>query len=156
MKKWLAAFAAVGLICAGAAFAQSFPGLFITSPIGTEQINVVNGGPSIASVFIRQVRDAAGYTTSTPSTGFTNAFAAGQSQMQIGGASTLATGTITLTALPVDGQMNCFYTKPAITALTLQVGTAGQTLNDAVTAAAATTRYCYLYTLATTTWNRFQ
>lgn len=150
-------FAGLLLACvAGVAVAQ-FPGLFIASPNGSESINVVNSGPQITSVFLKQIRDAAGYSIQSPSTGFSLSFGSGQSVMQIGGASTLAAGTITLTAAPVDGQVNCFYTKPIVTALTLQVASgSGQTLNDAVTATTATTRYCYLYSLTGTVWNRTQ
>jgi hypothetical protein len=96
-----------------------------------------------------------GYNKQSPSTGFSIAFGYGQSIMQIGGSATLASGTVTLASAPVDGQINCFYTKPAITALTVQVAS-GYTLNDAVTSASATTRYCYLYSASNTTWDRVQ
>ena len=154
MKKIAVAGFAV-VVLGGIALAQAIPGLFIASPTGAEQINVVNTGPQIASVLLKQMRDAVGYSVQSPSTGFTLSFGAGQSLMQIGGSSTLATGTINLTASPVDGQKNCFYTKPAVTSLTLSASS-GQTLNDAVTSTSATTQYCYLYSLASTTWNRVQ
>lgn len=142
---------------AALAQAPGTPTTAIASPTGLEQVEVSNPGPYIAILQGRQLRDAAGYTKQTPATAFTLAFAAGQSQMQIGGAATLATGTITLTAAPVDGQQNCFYTKPVVTALTLQVfAGSGQTLNDAVTATAATTRYCYIYSAGNSSWDRLQ
>lgn len=153
MKKWLAGLILAGVGIAGIAAAQ-FPGLFIASPNGSESINVVNAGPQITSVFLKQVRDAAGYSKASPTSG-TQTFAAGQSQMQIGGSSTITALTIALTAAPVDGQVNCFYSKPAITTLTLSASSP-QTLNDAVTSASATTRYCYLYSLSNTTWDRIQ
>lgn len=151
MKKWLAGLVLAGI--AGVAVAQ-IPGLFIASPAGTEQINVLNSGPQIASVFLRQVRDAAGYSKASPTSG-TQTFAYGQSQMQIGGGTTISTLTIAFTAAPADGQINCFYSKPAITTLTLSA-TSGQTINDGVTSASATTRYCYLYSVSNTTWDRIQ
>lgn len=151
MNKWLAGLLLVGV--SGVAAAQ-FPGLFITSPNGSEAINAVNSGPQIASVFLKQVRDAAGYSKASPTSG-TQTFASGQSVMQIGGGTTISTLTIALTAAPVDGQVNCFYSKPAITTLTLSA-TSPQTLNDAVTAASATTRYCYLYSASNTSWDRTQ
>lgn len=148
----LGALAALGLF-SGAALAQ-VPGLFITSPTGTEQVVVRNASPQVTNVYLRQMRDARGYSKQSPSTGFSLTFGVGQSEMQIGGSTTLATGTINLSAAPVDGKIECFFTQPAITALTLSGN--GHTLNNAVTATAATTRYCYLYSLSNTTWDRVQ
>ena len=84
-------------------------------------------------------------------------FGRGQSEMVITGASTITTATINL-APPLfsyDGAKNCFYTKPAISTLTLQA-TSPQTLNDAVTSTSATTRYCYIYSASNNSWNRLQ
>jgi hypothetical protein len=127
----------------------------LVSPTGTEAINTYSN-TLLSQVYSTQLRDAAGYSKQSPASGSTLTFAYGQSVMQIGGASTLATLTIKLAAAPVDGQVNCFYTKPAVTALTLSLSTVSQTLNDAVTATSATSRYCYLYSLGTTTWDRVQ
>jgi len=130
--KWLVAAA----LCLGAipALAQvSYSGgTYTKPPLGIEQ-----------------------YIKQSPTTGSTMAFAPGVQQMQIGGASTIGALTIDLTVLPYDGQIDCFYTKPIVTALTLTAaGT--QTLNDAVTAATATTRYCYIYSNSNTSWDRIQ
>lgn len=97
-----------------------------------------------------------GYSKQSPTSG-TLTFGRGQSEMQIGGSSTISTLTITLAppAYAYDGQMNCFYSKPAITTLTLQA-TSPQTLNDAVTSTSATTRYCYLFSASNNTWDRQQ
>lgn len=38
------------------------PGLYLTSPTGNEQINVLGLGPQIETVTINQIRNAAGYT----------------------------------------------------------------------------------------------
>ena len=151
MRKWLFG-AALGLL-AGAALAQ-VPGLFIAAPVGSEQINVLNGGPQITTILLSQARDAVGFSKQSPTSG-TVSFSSYQSQMQIGGGTTISTLTIDLTLLPFNGQVNCFYTKPAITTLTLTAA-AGQTLNDAVTSASATTRYCYLYSASNTSWDRIQ
>lgn len=137
-----------------AAYPGGYPTNNIVSPNGTEAINA--SGPSLLSqVFIDQLRDSVGYSKQSPSTGSTLTFAYGQSQMQIGGSSTIAALTVNLSASPADGQMNCLYTKPAITSLTLSVS-AGQTINDAVTAGSATTKYCYLYSASNSTWDRVQ
>lgn len=159
MKKILAVVAifttcaAVVLGLGHLALAQ-VPGLYIVSPNGSEQVNVLNAGPQIATVYLKQARDAAGYSKQSPTSG-TLTFAAGGSQMQIGGSSTITALTINLTQAPVDGQINCFYTKPAITTLTLAAAS-GQTLNDAVTSTSATTRTCYLYSLSNLSWDRIQ
>lgn len=94
------------------------------------------------------------YSKQSPTSG-TLTFVAGQSEMQIGGTSTISTLTIALNPKPYDGQMNCFYTKPIVTTLTLSA-TSPQTLNDAVTATTATTRYCYLFSAGNNSWDRIQ
>ncbi len=122
----------------------------LVSPTGAEVINTY-ANTLLSQVYSTQLRDARGYQKVTGSpTSVT--FAYGQSMMQIPNNTTT---TINLAATPVDGQENCFYTKAAISSLTLQ---ATQTIapGEAITAAAATTRYCYLYSLANTTWTRTQ
>ncbi len=155
MKKFIAA-AFLGLAAiAGVAIAQT-PSIFITSPVGSETIQARNSGAAITSIYLSQARDAVGFSTQAPSTGFSLAFTQYQSQMIISSASTLAAGTITLSPTPYNGQINCFYTKPIVTALTLAAGTGGATINDGVTATAALTRYCYIYSATGTVWNRAQ
>lgn len=95
------------------------------------------------------------FTKASPVSG-TMVFGKHQQEMQIGGTSTISALTITLNPNPDDGQVNCFYTKPIVTALTLSTPPTGQTLNDAVTATTATTRYCYLYSASNLTWDRIQ
>lgn len=154
MKNWfIRAFWVLLLAVGGFALAQS-PGLFITSPIGSEQVNVRNSGPQITSIFLTQARDAVGYSSQAPSTGFSLAFTQNQSLMVVSSASTLATGTITLSPNPYDGQQNCFYTRPIVTALTLAAGAGSATINNGVTATAALSKTCYLYALAANVWER--
>ncbi len=129
---WAAAAAILGY--AVAAFAQ-------VSFVGSPYIPLPNG----AEAYLKQ----------SPVTGSTMAFTKGVSEMQVGGSSTIGALTIDLNTSPYDGQMNCFYTKPIVTALTL-VAASGQTLNDAVTATAATTRYCYLFSNSNQSWDRVQ
>lgn len=106
MKKILAGLAVLAL-CAGMAFAQ-VPGLFITSPTGLEQINVlvpstgtVVTNPQIQTVTINQIRNSQGYTLVAAATTATTQ-AAGTSSVL------LATGAITTWNLnfptaPADG-----------------------------------------------------
>jgi hypothetical protein len=137
-----------------AALAQ-YPGLFLATPTGNETVNIQNVGPQIVSVYLRQVRDAAGYTKTVATTGFSLTFANGQSVMALEPAGTLGTGTITMAANPVDGQNACFFSTQTQSALTLAANT-GQTINNAITAMTANTRYCYIYSLSNTTWDRTQ
>lgn len=148
---------AVASLLSGMAFAQALPGLFIASPTGSEAINVVNTGPQIASIFLKQARDATGYQKAVPLTAFTLSFGNAQSMLSINPAGTLATGTINLAALPVDGQMACIFSTATQTALTLQVPSGSTaTLNNAITAMTANTRYCYQYSASNTSWDRVQ
>lgn len=68
---------------------------------------------------------------------------------------TIATLTLTASATPGDGQLNCYFNIAATTALTWNANT-GQLIANAPTAGAANTRYCMVYVKATNTWLRTQ
>lgn len=70
-------------------------------------------------------------------------------------AGTLASGSVTFPALPLDGQTLRIATTQSITALTLVAGS-GQTIKNPVTALAAGTAVVYLYRGAAQTWYRVQ
>ena len=58
------------LVVSGAvALAQIVPGLFITNLTGSEQINVVNAGPQIATVLTSTLRNSTGYQLSAQTSG---------------------------------------------------------------------------------------
>jgi len=84
-------------------------------------------------------------------TGFTYTFAAGTTVLVINPAGTLATGTITMPASPVDGMTITFSSTQIITALTLN-GNTGQTVVSKVTTLAANQSATYVYRLASTSW----
>ena len=108
----------------------------------------------VGSPYIPLATGVAGYQKASPTSG-TMTFQKGQSEMVIAGGTTITALTIALNPAPYDGQKNCFYTKPAVTTLTLSATLpAGVTLNDAVAAASATTHYCYLYSASNNTWDR--
>lgn len=135
-KPIIAAFAAGLALASGAAIAATISytgGPYVKPPLGIEA-----------------------YSKQSPTSG-TLTFQRGQSEMQIGGSSTISTLTIVLTPPPYayDGQLNCFYTKPIVTTLTLSA-TSPQTVNDAVTATTAITRYCYIYSASNQQWDRIQ
>lgn len=84
-------------------------------------------------------------------TGFTYTFAAGTQVLVINPAGTLATGTITMPAAPVDGMTITFSSSQQITALTLN-GNTGQSINGAVTFLPAKTAVAYVYRATGATW----
>jgi hypothetical protein len=108
MKKYLLGFAAAIALVA-AAIAQ-VPGLFIQSPTGNEQINVlvpsttpVMTSPQITSVTINQIRNSEGYVTVAAGTTVTT-------QVPNNASAVIATGAITtwnfnLPLAPQDGQI---------------------------------------------------
>jgi hypothetical protein len=87
-------------------------------------------------------------------TGFTYTFAAGTTTLVINPAGTLATGTITMPAAPVDGMVITITSTQQITALTLN-GNTGQTVNNTTTFIAAASATAYVYRASSTTWFPF-
>jgi hypothetical protein len=84
-------------------------------------------------------------------TGFTYTFAAGTTVLVINPAGTLATGTITMPASPVDGMTITFSSTKLISALTLS-GNTGQTVVSAATILPANQATTYVYRLSNTSW----
>jgi hypothetical protein len=83
-------------------------------------------------------------------TAFTYTFAAGTTVLVINPAGTLATGTITFPAAPVDGMTVTFSSTQTITALTLSGN--GNTIVSAATILPANQATTYVYRLSNTTW----
>lgn len=86
-------------------------------------------------------------------TGFSYTFAAGTQVLIINPAGTLATGTITMPAAPVDGMTVRFSSSQIITALTVSANS-GQSIVGAVTALVLGGSAQYLYRQSNTTWYR--
>lgn len=84
-------------------------------------------------------------------TGFSYTFAAGVNVLVINPAGTLATGTITMPAAPVDGMTITFSSTQTITALTLS-GNTGQTVVGGPTTLLAGQASSFVYRLASTSW----
>lgn len=91
----------------------------------------------------------------TPSTGFSNTVANSTGVYIISPAGTLATGTITMPAAPVDKQRVVITTTQTITALTHNPNT-GQTLKGALTTLTANSSGTWVYRSTDTTWYRIQ
>ncbi|HEV2674148.1 MAG TPA: hypothetical protein VGV37_06360 [Aliidongia sp.] len=152
--KW--AFGLLGLLgLAGVAAAQTMPGLFIASPTGNEQINVINGGPAIATVTLRQIRDASGYQIVTQATSQTVQVANTSSVLDLTGATVATTATVNLPLAPIDGQRIQVFSQAGVTTLTL-AAPGGQTIVGGATALAANGSVEYIYQLSTTTYFRIQ
>jgi len=83
-------------------------------------------------------------------TGFTYTFAAGTTVLVINPAGTLATGTITFPAAPVDGMTVTFSSTQTITALTLSGNS--KTIVSAATILPANQATTYVYRLSNTSW----
>lgn len=103
LKRYLAAAtAAVALVSIGAGLAQ-VPGLFIASPLGTEQINVVNKGAQIATVTLNQIRNAAG--AQLVPTGTTVNTTVPNTVSKLIAAGAITTWNVTFPLAPYDGEM---------------------------------------------------
>jgi len=88
-----------------------------------------------------------------PTTGFTNTIANTTSYYVIEPAGTLATGTLTMPASPVNEQVVTIASTQTITALTHSPNT-GQTLKGALTTIAVDGNASWIYRTANTTWYR--
>ena len=88
-----------------------------------------------------------------PTTGFTNTIANTTSYYIIEPAGTLATGTLTMPASPVNEQVVTIASTQTITALTHSPNT-GQTLKGALTTIAVDGNASWIYRTANTTWYR--
>lgn len=99
--------AAAGLcLLSAAAIAQSgygVPTLFITSPLGTESITVLDGGAQLDAVTINQIRNAEGYVLAAAGTTVTTTMANTQAVAIATGA--ITTWNVVLPASPYDGEL---------------------------------------------------
>lgn len=93
------------------------------------------------------------YSKQTPTTGFSITIANNISTLILDPAGTLATGTITMPATPIDGQNVRFTTSQIITALTVSANS-GQSIVGAPTTLALGQGAAFIYVLSNTTWYR--
>ena len=94
------------------------------------------------------------YDYQVPTTGFSYTFAAGTTVLVMNPAGTLATGTITMPASPVDGMTISIESTQQITALTVQ-GNTGQSLVNGTQTLRPNQPYSWVYRLSNTTWYPF-
>ena len=95
------------------------------------------------------------YTKRTPVTGFSYTFGNFEKDMTFTPAGTLSSGTVVMAAAPIDGGRACIFSTQIVTTLTLSANT-GQSINNAISALSANVRYCYIYSIGNTTWDRSQ
>lgn len=136
----------------------NFTGSNITDIVNRDHSNLqgIQGGSAgeryhLTSNEVRNARNTIDYTA--PSTGFSQTISNAATYLIIEPAGTLATGTVTMPASPVDGQVVTIASTQTITALTHNPNT-GQTLKGALTTIAADTNAAWLYKTSTTTWYR--
>lgn len=92
-----------------------------------------------------------GYNYQVPTTGFTITMANGNYHLILDPAGTLASGTITMCAAPVDGQCVDIKISQIITALTV-AGNSGQSVKGNPTSAAVGSSFTGIYRATNTTW----
>jgi hypothetical protein len=89
-------------------------------------------------------------------TGFSYTFAAGTQTLFMAPAGTLATGTVTMPASPVDGMVITFSSSQQITALTVSANTGQSIVAGGSVMLAQNASLSYTYRLANTTWYPYQ
>lgn len=162
MKKILAGIAALALI-AGVALAQ-VPGLFIASPTGLEQINVLVPStgtavtnPQIQTVTINQIRNSQGYTLVAAGTTVTTQVAGTASVLLATGA--ITTWNVNFPTAPSDGftvKIGCPGGNVGTLTLTATLPTGVTVVGAANTSctAATPTDAAYIYNASGNIWYR--
>lgn len=116
-----------------------------------EAITAAVGGQIDAAISDAKATLESNYQTLVPLTGFTVTVADKKTGLFLNPAGTLAAGTITLDASPVDGQEIVICSSQIVTSLTLNGG--GTTVLGAITALAANTPIKYkAVTIASTVY----
>ncbi len=93
------------------------------------------------------------YSYQTPATAFSIQIPNGVTSLLLNPAGTLAAGTITFPALPIDGQTLSIASSQIVTALTL-AAPAGQTIFGSISTLAANGHAAWRYVAAIATWFR--
>lgn len=160
MKK--IAILAVGALLAfvGLAFAQPVPVPQINAMGQTDLVQVIPlGQPSAQSVYAPPgaVGGLIQYSYQVPITAFSITIPKFVNLLYLNPAGTLATGTVTMPAVPGDGQRVCVESSQTQTALTMTANT-GQAFASfggaAVTALTANVAVCWFYNAPLAVWIR--
>ena len=134
----------------------------VTTALTYTPYNVTNPSGYQTAAQVRTAVDSSTYSLQAPTTGFSITIGANISHLILNPVGTLAVGSITMPASPVDGYIVTVSTSQIITALTVSPNT-GQTVKNAPTTLQlnATTPgaisgfgFSYIYNLSSTTWFR--
>lgn len=120
--------------------------------------DIVNGQPTAQSGFASaaQINGVIGYANAGMlATGQTLTFGNATQEILAQSSVTIAAVTLTASANPGDGQLNCYLNSQTTTAITWNANT-GQTIAGAPTAGVANTKACMLFSKATSSWLRAQ
>lgn len=122
---------------------------------GTEQFEAVQGGVSVR-LTANQIkafdnRELISYRSVT--NGFTETFGATDDVMILFHAGTLGSGTVTMPATPLDGQIVHICFAMSVTVLTVSANV-GQSIFGAPTTASVTTPYGFVYHAGSASWYR--
>jgi hypothetical protein len=145
-------------VVANATAGSEASSMIFSTRVAGSFVDVVTIDSSGNLVNQKGVADAS-YSYQTPATGFSITIGAGVRTLVLDPAGTLATGTITMPASPVDGQEIRISSSQNITALTVSAN-AGQSIKNAPTAFTVSTTgqqgYAFIYRASNTTWYRLQ
>jgi hypothetical protein len=101
-----------------------------------------------------QINGPIGYVNAgVLATGQTLAFGNSTTEIVAQSSATIAAVTLTASASPGDGQLNCYMNTQTTSAITWNANT-GQTISGAPTAGVANTRACMIYSAAAAAWVR--
>jgi len=147
------------LVAIGMALGQpaGVPSLFLTSPTGSETMNVQGLGPQIENIRLSQVRDAAGYTVVAAGTTVTTTAPNTSSEIIATGA--ITTWNLTLATAPSDGlkqRVSCpgGNTTTLTIGATLPAGVAIVGVNPTSCTESSALGATFLYSTAANTWYR--
>ena len=165
------AFAVLAIMAgSGVAFAQQQVNPSLNSPyiplvpnVGATDVfpDVVNGYPTAQTygATAAQISGLVGYSNQgVLATGQTIAFGNATQLVTAQSSGTIAALTLTASANPGDGQLNCYFNTQATTAITWNANSTlfAQTIANAPTAGVALTKYCMMFSKATSAWVRVQ
>lgn len=126
----------------------------VASTLGFASNGVLRGSFDASGNFIHLfARADQSKSVQVPTTGFAITVGNNTSTLIINPAGTLATGTVTMPATPIDGQEVRLSSTQTVTTLTVSPNTS-QTISNAPTTIAPGQGFAWIYHLATTNWFR--
>lgn len=118
--------------------------------------DVVNGSPAVGNKYATaaQINGPIGYLNEgVLATGQTIAFGNATTEVYAQSSGTIAAVTLTASANPGDGQLNCYLNIATTSGITWNANT-NQSISGAPTAGVANTKACMIWNAANATWYR--